>query len=70
MCYHDVRVVGLLVFRCCEYLIEGVEDRDSHVAEAFGGAEASEGRAVDGACVSGGFGWGGGGSDDCRDLLL
>ncbi len=68
--YHGDRVVGLSVFRSCEEFMEGVEDGDSHVAEAFGGAEACESRAVDGADVAGGFGGGVVGSGNCRVLLL
>ena len=70
MGYHGGRVVGLSVFRSYEELIEGVKDRDSHVAEAFGRAEAYEGRAVYGADVVGGFEGAIVGSGNCGVLLL
>ena len=58
-----------LVFGGCEKLVEGVYDGSSEVAETFCGCEACEGRAVDGAGVSGRFWRGIVGADDGGGLL-
>ena len=56
MCFDGRGVVRLAVLFCSEEFMQGVEGRNSHMAEVFGGGEAGEGGAEDGIGISGDLG--------------